>query len=313
MKVNYKLPFTLVSFVSITLLVKFSLPDYKNYKQQKKEFWIKKTHEGTRKNILVAGDSRIYRGVSTDKILAELGEEGKELSAVNLGYSSAGFGDNYLDYIDQRIQKNTAKKRLIILGLTPWSLTAKACKNEQYEQYKAASYMEQFKAFYLNNYINFESYKPTEFWEILQNPPTTDFYNNQEYYEQFHTDGWIASYRLPLDSMRAVGDYTKVFTESKIDQGRLEAVFQKVETWIGQGIEVIAFRPPTTHAMEHVEDSLSGYNEENAIKKLKSLGVHYLETKSEDFLSYDGSHLHYESAEKLSTSLGKLAKKLITD
>ncbi|MCH2045357.1 MAG: hypothetical protein MK212_14670 [Saprospiraceae bacterium] len=311
MKVNYKLPFTLVSFICITLLIKFSLPDYKNYKQQKKEFWIKKTHDGTRKNIIVAGDSRTYRGVSTAKILAELGEKGKELSAANLGYSSAGFGDNYLDYIDQRIQKNTAEKRLIILGLTPWSLTAKACINEQYEQYKAATYIEQFKAFYLNNYINFEPYKPTEFWEISQHPSTSDFYNNQEYYEQFHTDGWIASYRLPLDSMRAVGDYTKVFTESKIDPARLEAVFQKVETWIGQGIKVIAFRPPTTYAMENLEDSLSGYDEQTTIRKLRKLGVDYLETNNEDFLSYDGSHLHYESAESLSKQLGILSKKTL--
>ncbi len=70
-----------------------------------------------------------------------------------------------------------------------------------------------------------------------------------------------------------------------------------------QDISIIAFRPPSSIAMRNLEDSISGFDEEYIKRELEDMGVQWLDFREGDFNSYDGSHLHFESAKKLSILL----------
>ena len=69
-------------------------------------------------------------------------------------------------------------------------------------------------------------------------------------------------------------------------------------------LRLLGFRPPSTLAMEQLEDSLSGFNYSSFISKFKQNGGVWLTFSLKDYVSYDGSHLHYESANKFSKNLG---------
>ena len=58
-----------------------------------------------------------------------------------------------------------------------------------------------------------------------------------------------------------------------------------------------------------LENEISGYNEEEIKQRFESSGGRWIEVKDYDFVSYDGSHLHYESAEKLSEIIGEYISK----
>jgi len=57
-----------------------------------------------------------------------------------------------------------------------------------------------------------------------------------------------------------------------------------------------------------LENEISGFNEKEVKQRLNKIGVHWIMLKNEDYLSYDGSHLHYDSALKLSQLLGQKIK-----
>lgn len=90
-------------------------------------FWIEKTHGvGDQKfDVLICGDSRVYRGVSSRVIAEKL----TGYSVFNLSYSSGSYSDFMLDYIEKHL-KEGAMQPILILGITPYSLTPKAAMDE---------------------------------------------------------------------------------------------------------------------------------------------------------------------------------------
>jgi hypothetical protein len=77
-----------------------------------------------------------------------------------------------------------------------------------------------------------------------------------------------------------------------------------------KNVEIIAFRPPSTYQMEQLENTLGQFDEDYVKDELHKIGVHWVPFNNSDFVSYDGSHLQYKSAEKMSTQLGEYIEKL---
>ena len=84
----------------------------------------------------------------------------------------------------------------------------------------------------------------------------------------------------------------------------------KLKQLVLSGINVIAFRVPTTEQMEILEDSISGYDENFVKNSLIQHSITYLDFQNSDFSSYDGSHLNEKSARKLSEQIGIKIKEL---
>lgn len=298
---------SLIITIIIVVLVKLILPEHKSNQQITDEFWFHKTHGSTKYNIVVGGNSRIYRGVSIASLLEPIDNN---LNGINLGYSSAGFSSEYLDFVFSRIDLK-AEHKFVLLGITPGSLTEKAALNKHFNEIKNISETELLKKSYLTNFLSLEPYKPLELITIAQNQ--NGFIEEEKgYFSRYHKSGWVESYKLDSDSTEALPKYRKYYEpeEEIVSPGVVNVLLQKIEELVSQDIHVIAFRPPTTLQMEALEDSLLSFNEELFKQEIVAAGGIWLDFDSEDFNSYDGSHLHYLSAEKFSTQLGEVIQEI---
>ena len=94
MSIKTKFILTSILIFGGIIILKYTLPQKINeYKTKKEFFWVEKTHSNKKADIVIAGDSRVYRGFSTQDFIKELNTN---YTALNLGYSSAGYGQNYL-------------------------------------------------------------------------------------------------------------------------------------------------------------------------------------------------------------------------
>lgn len=294
---------TILSLFFLLIIITIVPPPQKN-KELINEFWIKKTHKKYKKNIVIGGDSRVYRGVSVRAFL-ENAPDG--LDVINLGFSSAGYSNEYIDFLISRINHLDSPK-ILILGITPHSLTENALKNKAFHQYKRIQGFKKFRGLYLSKYLKvFSPYKLSDFINSKYN------ISNGNYFENFTSAGWVGSSRLPMDSTKALINYKKIFSSIKVNKGSADNLCARIKKLTDNGVIVIVFRPPTTMQMENLEDTLSGFNESQLKKSLIYNGAHWVDFSNSDYVSYDGSHLHYLSAHLLSNKLGSEVNLLLSN
>lgn len=297
-----KIAISLLIALIVIIAIKFILPAHKSNIEITEEFWFEKTHNKSKKNIVVGGNSRIYRGVSITKML---GAVDKDLSGINLGYSSLGLSSEYLEFLKSKVDLNSDYK-FIILGITPGSLTEKAAQNEHLHQYLDMGQSELIKTSFLKNYSNFSPYKPQELVNVFKKR-NGYIEEEKDYFSKYNPDGWVASYKFPFDSTEALSKYEIYYSPEDVVVSKImvDSLISKIEEFVISEITVIAFRPPTTIQMEALENRLLKFDEALFKSKLIEAGGIWLDINSADFKSYDGSHLHYLSAEKLSVILGE--------
>ncbi|MBT8180648.1 MAG: hypothetical protein KJO53_03570, partial [Eudoraea sp.] len=225
----------------------------------KEKFWADKVHAKTKYNLIVAGDSRVYRGIAPRVISDEL----DGLKVLNFGFSSGGLNTEIFNEIEKRLAREN--KTIIVLGITPYSLTPRAQLNEHFKQEKERDRKEVFRRRFISPIIHF--FDPIK--------PTDIIYAKDEqkgYYERFHKDGWVASLKIPIDSNAALKSYRKNFLENKVSKGVLHKLYKRVAEWKHEGFNIFAFRLPTTKAMLLLENEISGFNELDVIRNLKASG-----------------------------------------
>lgn len=300
-----KIIYALVIASILFLVAKAIFPSAEgNKKYEEKQFWLKKTFGEEKADVVIGGDSRVYRGVSTNSLSKGLGGN---LTSLNLGYSSAGYSNEYFDFLLSRMKKKETP--ILILGITPHSLTKEAAKNEDYNQYKKMTAFQRFEGLYLSELKKvFTLHNPKEIVEILFVKRS----QREGYFQDFTEGGWVGSYEIPNDSTSAIESYKKTFGKYQVSESVTEAFLKRVEKIRKSGVQVIAFRLPTTDQMEQLEDSISGFNEDYIKEQLESYGCVWLEFQNKGYRSYDGSHLHFKSAEKLSEELGNRVMKILS-
>lgn len=280
----------------LMIIIKLILPKPLENKETTESFWSKKTNTTNKFDLIACGDSRTYRGISSDV----LNEINLELSFINLGYSSAGLSDSYLDFVTSKLDPESKNKALIV-GISPHSFTKEAKKNEALNSYLELSSFDKLRYQYLSPILkHFAPYKPINLIEGKRNV----------YLQDFNDDGWVASNRVLPDSTYALSGYKKTFSNYKVTKKGMISTLNKLKEIASTDITVIAFRIPTTEQMEMLEDSISGF-EENFIKnELTKHSVIWLDFINVQFVSYDGSHLTKSSARKLSRHIGKKINEL---
>jgi len=281
----------MISLILIVVL-KLTFPKPITNIEELNEFWITKTHGKGKYDIVVCGDSRIYRGFSIEALNEDLP---LKYRGINLGYSSGGFSEEYLDFALSKLDTNSFCP-VLVLGITPHSLTAEAFKNNAYHSYKSLGSFKIYKGSYLS--FALKHFAPYKLQELIDD-------SKVNYMQECHSDGWIASSYLISDSTEALTSYKKTFSKYQIDNKEVDVFLSKIKDITSNGITVVAFRPPNTSVMRHLEDSISGFDERLVKQNLLGNSVIWLDFEDADFESYDGSHLHYKSAKKLSGMIGE--------
>ena len=265
--------------ITLIVLVKLFLPEPQNNRVLIQQFWSTKTHAGSDYDVVVCGDSRVYRGISVEDILLD---QEVQLSGINLGYAGAGLSNSYIDFALSKFRPDSRLK-ILIVGVTPNSLTKKAFENESLNEYLAEGEFEELKHKYLSGMLKY--FAPFSLLELIK-------MEESNYQEKYMDGGWVASSYLMPDSNSALFNYSKRFTSHKVSDAELDSFLEKMKVVSEQGVVIIAFRPPSTYQMRRLEDSLSGFNEELIKQKLVSNSIAWLDFKDRDYNSYDGSHLN---------------------
>ncbi len=263
-----------------------------------KHCFAEKTFTKEKFDIIIFGDSRIYRGVSPDEMKKEIGSSEKIL---NFGYSGGGFSKQIFDAIEKKLDSRGEK--IIILGITPHSLTDDAAGNNQFNEFLNKKREEVIEELYLYKFLNF--FEPTSIADIKMS--FDDSVNI--YYETYFENGWVASNNKFPNPNEALPLYKKEFEQGKVNATIVNSLIVQIGIWHSAGITVYAFRPPTTEKMVKLENSMSSFDEKNISDRISAAGGIWLNIPLTGFISYDGSHLNEESAIKLSDTLATLIKK----
>jgi len=301
MSVKHKL----ILFLPISLVIGFALKlvlPTPNLNDSYRDYcWVKKTHSTERFNVLAIGDSRIYKGVNPLFLVGD----NSGMNAVNLGFSSAGYSDEYLSFISGRIKEDD--KSVVLCGITPYSFTPEALKNEHYHSFFDKDKKEVYKILFLSSYLeHFPRYSPAEIWDYFFEIPVTHLYHNS-----FKENGWVESYKIPFDSASGLKSYRKTFVGNTCDTKAVQNYYDWVKEMSSNDLTIVGFRPPSTLAMEQLEDSLSGLNYSSFIEGFEQNGGVWLKFSLNDYSSYDGSHLHYKSANKFTKNLAQKIEKYL--
>lgn len=301
MKVNYKIAATLLLTTLFTIFLKFCLNPPLVNTELRNDFWLNKTYGSERFNVVVGGDSRIYRGFSIADMEAELPAD---MNGYNLGFSSAGYSATYINLLVNRLK--VMGPRVLVLGLTPHAFTAEAVTDEMLNHYKAISGFDRYKSLYLSQYLkHFAPYKISDL--------KTAWVGNYEgvLVEHFYANGWVASDRNPASDSVALEIYTKLFGKVNVNDSIIDQFIFTVDSLHKTGISIIAFRPPTNDAMIAIEDSLGGFDEMDILNRLKAVGVTWMNFDNKEFNLYDGSHLTETSARLLGKKVGQEIQRIL--
>lgn len=253
-------------------------------------FWLNKFENTSKVDVVVYGDSRTYRGVSPDVLI-----EGTGLTSYNYGFSSGGYSSEIFDLIESRIDKT--KDPIVVLGITPYSLTLKASENKFYHQENNRDAGEKFTRLHIDDKLSFfdriimdEYFKP----------------NSANVIQEYNSDGWVSSFKGLIDTLSGLKSYESIFDNNQVSDSIVDLVVFNVNQWVSAGVKVFAFRPPTVVSMEILENDKSAFDASLFETEFEKAGGYWISIPNDGrFISYDASHLEKESAINLSRSLRK--------
>jgi len=265
-------------------------------------FWSRKTFAPAKYNVVIMGDSRVYRGLSPEIMETHL----SGLKVLNFAYSNGGLNSTMFDAAEKKLAKKD-KPKVIILGISANTISGYSAGNQQYMQELNRPREEVLERIYLN---------PLRYWFSATSPEKLKQHFSQTdepsyYRNKYFMNGYVESEKFPVDTMEAIPSYTKDFTNYKVEPKNMEVLFEQVKKWTNAGIIVVGFTPPVSHPMQILEDTLGLFDEEAIKAGFKKASGHWIELNPANYKTYDGSHLNIESAQRLSHKVGEEIEKLV--
>jgi hypothetical protein len=290
--------------VAVTAFVRGDVPPAENPSW----YWRCKVEWRERAHAILAGNSRIYRGLDPSAFEKALGP-GK--IALNAGFSSTVWSKSYLDYLEQAlIQGRTA---CIVLGIDPNSLVRPFYRpGGAYEETGFGQALEDAAKTRIP--ADWEARWGSVFRRLRPFPLAASSEKTEEnYLQKFHSNGWVESDYVRPDLGSYIRETRKRLPEiSPVDPETLERLTERIRKWRHQGIEVLGFRPPTTRETDLFEDEIFRFDEREVAESVRSAGGCWVVlSEKEGFFSYDGSHLNPDSARRLSRSLAVSLKQCL--
>ena len=253
-------------------------------------YWQAKVEWKKCANIVLAGNSRTYRGLSPVEFEKVLGG-----TAVNAGFSSGTYSKEYCDYLETLFDEDDSTPNILVAGITHNAicdldrknngfLTALKKSNESTISAKQNKQTREYAAM-------FESLV-----KVFLHP------NNDNYIQEFFDNGWVASDYKIKDINYGLLSYKRHFEQGKYlcnDQELNDAVslLTKLST---KGIDVYCLWLPTSPPMLKLENERSGMHRNTIGEACNKHDLSWISFSNTDFTSYDGSHLDSDSAIELS-------------
>jgi hypothetical protein len=259
-------------------------------------FWAQKLLWGPEFDVVVGGDSRVYRGVSPGAMQEFLPRR----RIANFGFSSCGFTSSYLDAVESLLDPQS-REETIVLGVTAHTLTPEAAKDNHFLRLARKKRFELLQMAWLGQVAWFFSPYGAEELADLFGEETAG------YSSVWHADGWVASRKTPEDPTEAVRAYRRhakrLKSRARVSDRIVKRFLQRVARWRDQGVRVYGFRPPIVPELAEVERRDMGFDETAFVRQFESAGGVWLAFQAGRYHSYDGSHLRDDAAVTFSKDL----------
>lgn len=264
--------------------------------KKEKQFWISKFLGETKYPCLLAGDSRVYRGLDPAIFSKNLNTE-----CLNIGFDSSGFGPDFFDLIEKRLSADQA--RLLIIAISPHSFTERGAENNQLVEYVKMSPAEVRQ---LKNPTFSDDLFPKISIDHLVSPFSKKEVSAHILIQKYLENGFAPAYQEKNDPTQALASYESLFKDHVFSARVEHALLDKLKMYQQQGIEVYVLRLPLSPEMRQLEDRVSGFDEDSFKKHLLETKVHWVELPASGFETFDGSHLTGQSAELVSEKATKI-------
>ena len=298
-----KIPNISVTVILALLLVtalSFVMPKNKE-KYLGDMFWTRKTFAPSKFNVILMGDSRVYRGLSPNAMEEKL----PEMKVLNFGFSNGGLNNGMFKAAEEKLIK-LEQQKVIVLGISPNTITGYTQSNQQYLQELTRPKEEIFERLYLNPLLYwFSSTTLEKLKKNLKSKKSISYY-----FSEYSMNGYVESEKFPVNINEAIPLYKKDFNNYKVEEKYLIQLFSQTTEWTEKGIIVIGYRPPVSQPMLELENNLGLYNEQFIQQGIENAGGHWLDLNPSNFHTYDGSHLDKTSAIQLSEKIANEIRKL---
>lgn len=295
--------FILTIFVTVILLTFIGSRRPLESKYQggsKSQFWREKRSWQKCADIVIAGDSRSYRGIIPSEMQAETNAD---LAILNFGFSAVAFTEEYLIATKKTLKNNGS--RIILLGITPNSLTPNAADENGFTQTTLDLASESISTPLFTPIIKYLApMHPRSFLNAITGSQE-NWRTRNGYYQDFQDDGSIPSTRVPEVPDNAAPIYEKRFRDNQVSKKLIDKLISFVGECARSGITVYALRVPTSPEVYDIEERNSGFNQIAFIDRFESAGGHWLQIPITAYHTYDGNHLHSNSAASIGLPNGK--------
>lgn len=252
-------------------------------------FWESKVFASSEYDIVIVGDSRIYRGVSPEEMQSIL----TGYRILNFGFSSGGLNPEIYEAAESKLDLDG--KRIIVLGVSAGPLQSASMANEQYQSLVQDSRVQED--------MIADLFGKTFFEPITYADLEPDIIPARYYYQEPRSGGWIASYRFPANLQLGIRSSRRNYENKQVMPELVDALIHQVRQWRNDDICVYAFRPPPTDDIVLIENELRGFNESEIVARLENAGAQWININHLEYQTYDGSHLHLDSAVQLSHNI----------
>jgi len=286
---------TLLLSIVLILCIGALRPE-KQTKLYPKQYWVLKSQWTKCADMVFAGDSRVYAGISPEHINTTVANQ----RIFNFGYSANGYSKKYLAAIDNLIAPESISKT-IVLGIAPHTLTEETLTVNGFTDHQYTSAYNIYMQTHWPRFMYFIT--PMSFKDIKHGliPKSQE----KQFTREYHANGWIASKLTPENTVYEK-KYLKYFKENKVSDRIINNVIHQVKLWHSQGIKVYAFRPPASPNMIQIEDNNSQFNQDQFIVKLSNAGGIWLDLNTTQYHTFDASHLTKLEAIRFSQDIGNL-------
>jgi len=114
--------------------------------------------------------------------------------------------------------------------------------------------------------------------------------------ETWHANGWIEMSHKKPNVKSALRFYKVRFNGNMAKPDLVDKACESIAQSVRDGVRVFGFKPPVSTEMTELESEKSGFDYEAFVKQFETAGGVWIDVDPSQFETYDGSHLHSESA-----------------
>ena len=299
--------------VGLILLVAVVLPDELRsealQRARQSRFFLRKLGWEEKFDLVVVGNSRVYRGVSPEGMASVL----PEYRIANLGFSAAGLTRELYDHAEKALATNGIRP-VVVLGVDPVCFTDYCAENGCLREAKAKASPFLSSAFQLALDEQLDSFLPMTVREGLRYMDGRRRAVVDVEHRWTNRFGWCASVcrnpkLLNMELKKRRQRREKADTPARGDL--LVLLENYVRRWVEHGYLVVLFRPPVHPETRAFENAVTQFDEQALIHSMQQAGGVWWYMDPSSYHTYDSSHLDQNSAIRFSRDLALFVKGLL--